>query len=169
MMTEIVAIYQLAIPDIGRERRLQLTPRVIRATRVPTSIIAAVGPAPLVDSIAATRRMGRPSRRPEGIPPRIWEQWRRNVATRGHEDTPEALARWMVQRKRNITALRLRLGWDARREIIRFPEAQWVTIIHRKDLSASLEREWMRRIAQHRPGDPIYRIHLRGVQRREVR
>lgn len=162
-MMPLLAAYQLAIPEIGRDRRLRLCISIHVPRLDP---VAAPAPAPLVDEIPREKKLGRPSLRPEGTPQGIWAQWRRNVSSRGQDDTPEAFAAWVARRRHTVPAKHLRSWWEGRS---RDPEVVWVTVIHRKDLSPAAEADWRRRIARARSGDPVYRIHLRGIQRREVR
>lgn len=164
-MPDIVAIYQLAIPQIGRERKLRLS---ITIYPMATPAAAPMRPAPLIDELPRERKAGRPSRRPDGVPQSIWSQWVRNVSSRGQPDTPEAFAQWMARRRITVPAKRVHTGWT-KRAADPYPEVHWTTVVHRKDLTPELETEWRRRISRARHGDPVYRIHLRGIQLRVVR
>lgn len=164
----ICAIYQVGIPRLGAERSMPLGHRPPRPA-FPKSISRWGQPAPLVDQIPRERRAGRPSQRPAGVPSSIWAQWLRNVSIRGFDPSPESFAKWIYEHRVRSAVIWFRSSRAGDRERTKAPEVVWVTVVHRKDLTPDLEQTWRRRIALARPGEPIYRIHLRGVQRREVR
>lgn len=147
--------------------------RVYRPTR-PRSIRIVSRPLvqseiPALEVVPEKRGRGRPATRPVGFPASLWKQWCRAVARRGAENTPEGLGRWMAQHNLYRTKLRLRHGWSLEK-IQDEPTTRvaWKTVVPRKDLTAAIEAEWRRKISRRREGDPVYRIHLLGIQIRTV-
>ena len=123
-------------------------------------------PMPLIDQIPRAGRRGRPTHRPEGVPAGLWAQWIRNISIRGFEPTPEAFARWVAEHRVRSAMIAMRSPEQTPRS--RPAQVVWVIVVHRKDLSPEVEKKWRRQIAMTRPGDPIYRIVLRGVQIRRI-
>jgi hypothetical protein len=119
------------------------------------------------------RRPGRPSSRPPDIDPGDWEGYIRAMRRRREGDPSCPLPdfrTWSAE----VAGPREygRRGGLARRETGIYAQTiEWVTIIHRRDMirDPSIERDWHRRLYLNPELGRTHRIHLRGVQRREVR
>lgn len=150
------------------------SPRLYRPSRRRASSVRAVAlhitEAPLLDAAPERRGRGRPAVRPAGFPAELWKQWRRAVERRGAENTAEGLGLWLANHTSWKSKLRLRHGWNL--ETIRgAPTAAtytWRTVVPRCDLTTAIEAEWRKKIQRRREGEPLYRIHLRGIQIRQL-
>lgn len=141
-----------------------------RSTRRTKHAPIEITETPLLDVTPERRGRGRPPTRPTGFPARLWKQWCRAVSHRGAENTTEGLARWLAQHAEYQVKLRARHGWHLEAIQSAPPAAtvKWKTVVPRRDLTAAVEAEWRRRIHRRNPGEPLYRIHLLGIQIRTV-